>query len=236
MNIIPRRDFLKYTSLAIGSTAFISATDRASAEDPTTDLQSQSTDYSNLSPSEAISELMAGNQRFVQQTLQNPHQDRSRLKQTALAQSPFACVLTCSDSRVVPEIIFDRGLGDLFVVRDAGNIATAGEIGSLEYGVSVLGAKVILVMGHQNCGAVRAALELKSSSGFIASLINEILPAVEMAKQKNGELIYNSITTNILLQKRKIQTSPIISQLVTQNLLEVIGAYYDLETGKVTLL
>ncbi len=238
MKNLARRNFFKYAAAALGSFSAIAATNNkinaAEAEDKV--IKASKKNYLDMSPDEAISELMAGNKRFVAQRSINPNQSKLRLKETAESQSPFAAILTCADSRVSPEIVFDRGLGDLFVVRDAGNIATSEEIGSLEYGVSVLNAKVIIVMGHQNCGAVQAAMKLGSTSGFIASIVNEILPAVEMAKQQNGELIYNAITANVLLQKQKITTSPVISQLVAENKVKVIGAYYDLGTGKVDLL
>lgn len=237
MKNIARRNFLKYTAASIGTASLITAApniDAASAREK--NLKARVNNYADMSPDEAISELMNGNKRFVEQKSINPNQSRLRLAAVAEGQAPFACVLTCSDSRVAPEIVFDRGLGDLFVVRDAGNIATSGEIGSLEYGVSVLGAKAIVVMGHKNCGAVQAAIKLGSTSGFIASIVNEILPAVEMAKEKDGELIQNTITANILLQKSKVQTSPIISQLVKENKVKIIGAYYDLETGRVDLV
>ncbi len=238
-NNIARRNFLKYSAAAIGTSSLvITSSNNANGSELTKDnLANENKRYSErLSPDEAIEELMRGNRRFARQKSTNPNQSRFRLRQISSAQSPFACILTCADSRVPPEIIFDRGLGDLFVVRDAGNIATPGEIGSLEYGALILGAKAIVVMGHQNCGAVQAAMQLQSSSGFIGSIINEILPAVQIAETQSGDRVYNTVKANVLLQKRKLETSPVISKLVKENKLKVIGAYYNLQTGKVEVL
>ncbi|MGF1489211.1 MAG: carbonic anhydrase [Prochloraceae cyanobacterium] len=236
---LARRKFLKYGAAAIGSYSIVTSASqsaKATTAEPTEKIIAQNDPYGDMSPEEAISELIRGNRRFVRQRSRNPNQDRLRLLQVSEAQSPFACILTCADSRVPPEIIFDRGLGDLFVVRDAGNIATPGEIGSLEYGALVLGAKAIVVMGHQSCGAVQAAMELGSTPGFIGSIINEILPAVQMSSNKSGDRLYNAIAANVVLQKQKVQTSPVISKLVAENKVKVVGAYYNLQTGRVDII
>ncbi|MDJ0713270.1 MAG: carbonic anhydrase [Prochloraceae cyanobacterium] len=236
---IARRKLLQYGTAAIGSYAVLTSMgNKINAAESTDKLVASAGNkkFSNLSPDQAISELVQGNQRFIRQRSRNPNQSRLRLLETSDSQSPFACILTCSDSRVPPEIIFDRGLGDLFVVRDAGNIATSGEIGSLEYGALVLGAKAVVVMGHQNCGAVKAAIELGSTSGFIGSIINEILPAIQISRSKEGDLVYNAIIANIQLQKQKVQTSPVISKLTKENKIKVVGAYYNLENGRVEIL
>lgn len=237
---IARRKLLKYSAAAIGSyTLFTSANKNANAKtfEPRHEiLAAENNKYSDMSPEEAISKLIEGNKRFVRQKSRNPNQDRLRLVQLTDAQSPFACILTCSDSRVVPEIVFDRGLGDLFVVRDAGNIATSGEIGSLEYGTLILGAKAIIVMGHTNCGAVKAAMKLESFPGFIGTIINEILPAVQISRNQSGDQLHNAITANVMLQKQKIKTSPIISKLTQANKIKVVGAYYHLQTGRVEII
>ena len=234
---LSRRKLLKYSTAAIGSYTLVTASEqKISAAKSTEEIIAPGNKiYSKMSPNEAISELLQGNQRFVRQKTINPNQDRLRLVQVSQAQSPFACVLTCADSRLPPEIIFDRGLGDLFVVRDAGNIATAGEIGSLEYGVSVLGAKAIVVMGHENCGAVQAAMELGATTGFIGSIINEILPAIQMSKDQPGDRVNNAVIANVMLQKQKVQTSPVISQLTQENKIKVVGALYNLQTGRVEI-
>lgn len=233
-----RRKLLKYGAAAIGSYSVVAATGNTTKAATSTEraIAARDKSSSDMTPEEAILELIRGNQRFVRQTSTNPNQDRLRLQQVSQGQSPFACVLTCADSRVPPEILFDCGLGDLFVVRDAGNIATSGEIGSLEYGALVLGAKAIVVMGHQSCGAVQAAMKLGSTSGFIGSIINEILPAVQISKNQPGDRLYNAITANVKLQKQKVQTSPVISKLSQENKIKVVGAYYNLQTGKVEII
>lgn len=235
---IPRRKLLKYTIATAGTYSIIEAVDRQNklrAEQKNSNIAVEKESYI-MTPDQVISELMRGNQRFIRQITTNRDRDILRLREVSEAQSPFACILTCADSRVPPEIIFDRGLGDLFVVRDAGNIATPGEIGSLEYGALVLGAKAIIVMGHQDCGAVRAAMKLGATSGFIGSIVNEILPAIQISRQQEGDLVYNSIISNIILQKQKIQTSPVISKLIQENKIKVVGAYYNLQNGKVDIL
>nr|MDJ0717598.1 carbonic anhydrase [Prochloraceae cyanobacterium] len=149
---------------------------------------------------------------------------------------PLACILSCADSRVSVEIIFDRGLGDLFVVRDAGNIATPEEIGSLEYGTLLLGAKVLLVLGHERCGAIKATLASKPLPGQIGSIVEAIKPAVERARNKPGDRVQNLVKENIFLQIERLHTSEVISQLVQEGKLKVVGAYYDLDTGEVHLI
>ncbi|MDJ0727633.1 MAG: carbonic anhydrase [Prochloraceae cyanobacterium] len=235
---LARRKLLKYGAAAIGSYSLVTVGAKKTTALETEDriVVSQNNQYADMSPQEAIDELVRGNQRFIRQKSRNPNQDRFRLRQVSASQSPFACILTCSDSRVPPEILFDRGLGDLFVVRDAGNIATPGEIGSLEYGALVLGAKAVVIMGHQSCGAVQAAMQLGSTPGFIGSVINEILPAVTISRNKSGDRVYNAIIANVMLQKQRVQTSPIISQLIEENKVTVVGAYYNLQTGKVEII
>jgi len=236
---IERRKFLRYGTAALGSYALVTTMGskiNAAESTETTVASAGNKRYSNMSPDQAISELVQGNQRFVRQRARNPNQSRLRLLETSEGQSPFACILTCSDSRVPPEIIFDRGLGDLFVVRDAGNIATPEEIGSLEYATLLLGTKVLLVLGHERCGAIQATLATKPLPGQIGSIIEAIKPAVERAKNKPGDPVQNLVKENIFLQIERLHTSEVISQLVQQRKLKVVGAYYDLDTGKVHLI
>ena len=163
-SFMERRNFLKLGAAALSTASVTAVIGKASNAGNPGLTSSQETviaqkdNSEGMSPDEVLAVLMAGNQRFVDQKRKNPSQDIIRIKEVAEGQSPFACILGCADSRVPPEIIFDRGLGDLFVVRDAGNVATPEEIGSLEFGTLVLGSKVLMVMGHQNCGAVKAAI------------------------------------------------------------------------------
>lgn len=242
-NFMARRNFLKLGAFAALSTVTITtvigkksnASNRTLASSPET-VMAQNDSVAEISPDETLEALMAGNKRFVDQKRKNPSQDIVRIKEVSEGQSPFACILGCADSRVPPEIIFDRGLGDLFVVRDAGNVATPEEIGSLEFGTLILGAKVLMVMGHQNCGAVKAAIKGGSLPGSIGSIVEAILPAVERTTGEAGDPVENAVKANVFLQKEKVKSSPVISQLIKENKLKVVGAYYNLKTGEVTLI
>ncbi len=189
-----------------------------------------------MSPDEILEILMAGNKRFVENKRTNPNISIARLTEVAAGQAPFASIVSCADSRVPVEIIFDRGLGDLFVVRGAGNIATPEEIGSIEFGTLVLGSKVLMVLGHENCGAVKAAMAGKPVPGQIGSIIAAIKPAVEGAKGKPGDPVENAVKANVFQQIKIINSSPIITQLVKENKLKVVGAYYDLDQEKVYII
>ena len=190
----------------------------------------------DITPDNALQKLIEGNQRFVARKRTNPNQDIVRLTEVAKGQKPFAAVLGCADSRVPAEIVFDQGLGDLFVCRVAGNVATPEEIGSLEFGSLVLGSKVIMVLGHKRCGAVDATIKGAQVPGQIGSLLDAIKPAVEKAKDRTGDRLEETCKTNIMLQAEKLKSSPVISQLIKENKLKVVGGYYDLDTGKVTMV
>ncbi len=145
--------------------------------------------------------------------------------------------ISCADSRVPVEIVFDRGIGDIFVVRDAGNIATPEEIGSLEYGTAILGSKILMVLGHEKCGAVKAALEGKPLPGQIGSIVAAIQPAINRASQNDSPEFYTeTIKKNVLLQINKLNASPLLYNLVQEGKLKIVGAYYSLKTGKVEIL
>jgi carbonic anhydrase len=189
-----------------------------------------------LTPDQALKKLLDGNKRFVERKRQNPNQDLARLNEVAQDQKPFAAVLSCADSRVPLEILFDQGIGDLFVVRVAGNISSMEDIASEEFGTLVLGAKILLVLGHERCGAVKAALTGGEFPGVIGSLVYAIKPAVDASAGKPGDPLENAIKTNVLLQMKRLQTSPVISKLVQAGNLKVVGGYYDLDTGRVMLL
>ena len=190
----------------------------------------------DMTPAQAVQMLMDGNQRFVKGKRENPHQNMSRLTEVAQVQKPFACILSCADSRVPSEIIFDQGFGDLFVCRVAGNIATPEEIGSLEFGTLVLGSKVLMVMGHERCGAVSATIKGAQVPGQIATLIDAIKPAIEKSKNQPGDKLENAIKSNVLYQIGKLKASPVISQLIKEEKLKIVGGYYDLDTGAVTMV
>ncbi len=190
-----------------------------------------------MNANEALSALKTGNIRYVKGELLHPHTDNTRRDSLQESQHPFAVVLSCADSRVVPELIFDQGLGDLFVIRVAGNIAKEKVLGSIEYAVKYLQSKLVVVLGHENCGAVKAALSSDDPGGHIGSIIEKIKPAVYMAKRMEGDLLTNSIKNNAHIVSEEIQESrPILAEAITQDGLMVVSAYYQLSTGEVEFL
>lgn len=186
----------------------------------------------------AIERLMAGNQRYVANQLIHPDLTHinQRRAETAKEQYPFAIVLTCSDSRVTPEVLFDQGMGDLFVVRVAGNIVDNAVTGSIEYAAEHLGASLVMVLGHERCGAVNAAVN-NSREAHIADLARAIKPAVERAKSQPGDMVENAVRENVRLVVRQLQSSqPILASMLTKKRLWIVGGYYDLERGAVSLV
>ena len=185
-------------------------------------------------PDAALAELMAGNKRFANNDLPSLQHDLDILKQhTVEKQEPFAAVLSCADSRVPVEIVFDQSIGHIFVTRVAGNIVTPEIIGSLEYGAAVLGTKVILVMGHSNCGAVKATIKGEAVPGQISSLFPHIQPAVNEA----GHDLVAATKANAKIQAMLLsQSSPVISGMVKDGKVKVAAAYYDVGSGVVSLI
>jgi len=182
----------------------------------------------------ALRELTAGNQRFTENRLTAHELDLAILKEhTTEKQEPFATVLSCADSRVPVELIFDQSIGHLFVTRVAGNVVTPEIIASIEYGAAVLGTKVILVMGHGGCGAVKAAIQAKEVPGQISALYPHIQPAIDQA----GPNLEEAIRANARIQAALLrEASTVVSGLLKENKLKVIAGYYDLASGSVTLL
>ncbi|MBW4685733.1 MAG: carbonic anhydrase [Komarekiella atlantica HA4396-MV6] len=187
-------------------------------------------------PEKGLQLLLEGNDRFVKRKRKNPNQGYSRLQEVAKGQKPFASILGCADSRVPSEIIFDQGLGDLFVCRIAGNVATPEEIGSLEFGSLVLGTTVIMVVGHERCGAIEAAIKGAQVPGQIGSLIDAIKPAVEKSQGQPGDKVANACKSNVLVQIDKLKASPVLAELIKANKLKIVGGYYDLDTGRVSIV
>ena len=188
----------------------------------------------SLTPDAALQQLIDGNRRFAEGHMTSFEEDLSVLKaKTAEKQEPFAAVLSCADSRVPVELIFDQSIGHLFVTRVAGNIATSAMIASLEYGVAVLGTKAIIVLGHANCGAVKASIEAKAVPGQISALYPYIRPAVDQA----GADLDAAIKANAKIQAALLrQSSPVFAEQIKQNQLKIVGGYYDLASGAVTVL
>lgn len=189
---------------------------------------------SKLSPDAALKELMDGNRRFTSGRLTAPEQDLAILKQNTIdKQEPFAALLSCADSRVPVEIVFDQSIGHIFVTRVAGNIVTPEIIASLEYGAAVLGTKVILVMGHGSCGAVKATIQAKEVPGQISALYSHIQPAVDQA----GPNLEAATKANAKIQAALLrQASTVIAGLVKESKLKVVAGYYDIASGAASLL
>ena len=231
----------------------------AHAADPT------HSDYPTVPPTDAISRLKEGNARFTAGNMRHPHESRDdrsymakssyenagaiplgmtaeqaakRRAELAKSQHPFAIILSCSDSRVPPEIVFDEGLGDLFIVRVAGNVLNDEGLGSIEYGVDVLGARLILVLGHQSCGAVDAAMKTIAAKGkapgHIQSLVTAIKPVVDSTPKSDLDTMIKANVKHVVDALRS--STPILKAKVDSGDVQVIGGYYTLDTGAVTFL
>jgi carbonic anhydrase len=192
------------------------------------------------SPDEALAQLLAGNKRYV--TGQNMHHDFGP-ERPSLAQSqhPFAIILGCADSRVAPELAFDQTRGRLFVVRLAGNFVDDNGLASIEFGASVLGASLIMVLGHNECGAVKAAVDVVTENaqlpGHLPGLVANLKASVEKAQGETGSLVDNAIRANVLLNVEALRNSePVLADMVKQNRLRVLGGLYELATGRVEVL
>jgi carbonic anhydrase len=189
---------------------------------------------SQLTPDAALKQLMDGNARFVSLKMTSFEHDLQILREhNAEKQEPFAAVLSCADSRVPIEVAFDQTIGHIFVTRVAGNVATSEIIASLEYGAAVLGTKVILVLGHSGCGAVKAALQGKEVPGQISSLF----PHLQLAIDQGGHDLTATTKANAQIQARLLrESSTVIATMVKDNKVKVVAGMYEIATGKVTIL
>lgn len=195
-------------------------------------LGSPSDESKNVhTPADALKRLYQGNLRFSQGQSLDENRDLSRVKEVAAGQKPFAAFLGCADSRVPVEIVFDQGFGDIFVTRIAGNVASSENIGSLEFGTEVLGAKVLYVLGHTQCGAVEATMKGEDVPGQISGLFQHIRPAVKTANGNLDKAIEQNVRNQAILLA---ESSPVISRLVKKGELLVAGGVYNLQTGLVT--
>ena len=250
--------YQRFVSICIGLT-LLGANQFTQAADPT------HPDQPIVSPAEAISRLKEGNGRFTAGNPQHPHesvderkyiaanssenagmvslgmtseQAAKRRAELAKSQHPFAIILSCSDSRVPPEIVFDEGLGDLFIVRVAGNVLNDEGLGSIEYGVDVLGARLIVVLGHQSCGAVDAAMKTVAAKGkapgHIQSLVTAIKPVVNSTPKGDLDTMIKANVKHVVDALRS--STPILKARVDSGDVQVIGGYYTLDTGAVTFL
>ena len=195
-----------------------------------------------VGPDQAYAKLKDGNERFVSGKMMHPNYDRKRRYETAKGQTPFVTIIGCSDSRVPVEILFDQGVGDTFVIRVAGNVCDTDEIGSIEYGVDHLGTPLVVVLGHELCGAVTAVVKDEDVHGSIPALVDNIGPAVEYAKKLHprlapDDLVPFAVRANVMqsIEDLLAHSEAVRGRAVNHRVL-IVGAVYDLETGKVSWL
>jgi len=224
----------RWIALALGGALALGA---ASAAGTTATSAGATAAPAGATAASALAELKAGNGRHMKHHYAHPHQTASRMHALADGQHPHAIVLSCSDSRVPPEIVFDQGLGDLFTVRVAGNVAGDAELASIEYAVEHLHVPLLVVMGHESCGAVAAAIEGGEAPGHIAALVGVIQPSVEKARALPGDLSTNAVRVNVETMVTALRSShPILDQHVADGTLVIVGGVYSLKTGAVAWL
>jgi len=193
-----------------------------------------------ISPDAALARLMKGNHRYVE-GVGRRYDFKSEREALSRGQNPFAAILSCADSRIAPEFCFDTARGDVFVCRVAGNLATAEIVASLEYAVQVLNTPLVMVLGHDACGAVDAAIKsIKDATtlpGHLPSLVDAIKPAVDAAKGESGDMLANTIRKNVALNVEKLKgVAPILKSFVDDKKIRIVGGVYELRTGKVELV
>ncbi len=195
-------------------------------------------DAAFLDPRIAIQKLMGGNKRFVEGKSIKPRQDGSTVKSLENGQAPFATIVGCSDSRVPNEVVFDQGLGDLFIIRTAGQVSAAASYGSMEFAVLKLNTKLLVVLGHTECGAVAAAVQRPENvPGHIVALINDIKPSVAKCAHLPGDPVNNAVRQNVIDQVENLRNlEPILYKKYKEGEILIVGAVYDIHTGKVEFL
>ena len=209
-------------ALTIGLSALASAADHTGPSIP---------------PNVALAKLLDGNARYASGGASHPRQGEGRRAEVAKGQKPFAIVVACSDSRTAPELVFDQGLGDVFVTRLAGSIVDDAALGSIEYAIDHLGASVIVVLGHERCGAVEAAMAGGSLPGKLGAFVKPILPAVEAVKRSGHPTLDAAIDENARRTAAGLTVrSSLLEERVKAGALKIVAARYDLDTGRVTLV
>jgi len=193
-----------------------------------------------ISPDEALKRLMAGNERYVSGNSET-HDFKDEREALVSGQNPFVAVLSCSDSRIAPEYAFDTARGDLFAIRVAGNFVTDEGLASLEYGVAVLGAPLILVLGHESCGAIEAGIKAVKDHavfpGQIQKLTDALKPSIEQVIKRPGDLVANATAQNVKNSVERLkQATPLLTDALGSGKLKIVGGVYRLATGKVELI
>lgn len=232
-SVTSRREFVQLAGLAAGAIGLGQVATSSAADAPAVDR----------SPDAVLARLVAGNQRFARGRSMVRRRSPADFASDAEGQTPLAAIVACADSRVAPELVFDQGVGDLFVVRVAGNFVTGtGPVlkGSLEFGTGVLGCSLIMVLGHSQCGAVKAAIAKAETGeplpGAIDSMVDLIIPAVEKSKGMPGDPLENATRANVQRCVGLLKgLDPIISELVKAGKVKVVGGVYELGTGLVEL-
>jgi carbonic anhydrase len=231
---LSRRAFLHWSGVAAASMTLA-----ACGTSPAAPLTSGA-EAPVANPDQALQRLMEGNQRYVASKTLPLNESESRRTEVAQGQHPFATVFSCVDSRVPPELVFDRGLGDLFVIRTAGHVIDKAVLGSLEFAVAELHIPLMMVLGHEKCGAVKATVEAVEKNAHAEAdidwLVEGIRPAVEKSKGTPGDALDNAVKANIELTVERLKASPILSEAIGTGQLKIVGARYDLDTGSVEMV
>jgi carbonic anhydrase len=229
---VSRRRFLSFSAAALAAGHFVSPAMAQKAASPAPNA---------ISPDEALKRIMEGNARYAANSMTNKDFTVGRAAR-ASAQYPVAGIISCADSRLAPELAFDQGPGELFVVRVAGNFVNDDGLASIEYGVKFLGTPLVMVLGHSGCGAVDATIKVLKDNvvlpGHLPELVNSIKPAVEAARKADpSDLLVEATKENVRLNVKKLTSSdPILSGFVKEGKLKIVGGVYDIATGKVNLL
>ena len=222
-----RRNFLKTLGVGAGALAFGASTAQAAEPAPVA-----------MTPDEALAILKDGNAKFLAGEVNLEVASAERRLEIAKGQRPFVVLVGCSDSRVSPEILFERGLGELFIIRNAGNVVDLAALGSIEYGVLEFGVPLIVVLGHEKCGAVTAAVEIVENNatfpGSIDNMVQPIIPAVLAVREQPGDLLDNAVRENVrrIVEDLKF-ADPLLAAPLADGRLKIVGARYDLDTGAV---
>jgi carbonic anhydrase len=193
------------------------------------------------SPERALQMLAEGNARYVSGATTGPHRGLDRRAEVASGQYPYATILSCADSRVPPELVFDAGLGDLFVHRVAGNVLNDEMLGSIEYGAAVLRSPLIMVLGHERCGAVEAAVEAATQGtrfdGWVQSVVDAIFPAAASVRGMAGNMLDNATRANVaLVVGQLVSSSPLLAEMAGRGAIKIVGGYYSLQSGQVGVM
>ncbi|MFJ7276750.1 carbonic anhydrase [Kitasatospora sp. NPDC098663] len=222
----------------VGATVALAGCTSTRADSPTTSASPQARPST---PAAAFTRLMEGNKRWVSGNLQHPDRDPNRRQLVAQEQEPFGAILSCIDSRVPPELLFDTGLGDLYVMRTGGEAVGPVVTGSVEYGPMTSGTPLVVVLGHQRCGAVKAAYESlrddKPLPGNLQAIVKALQPAYEQAVREGGaDPVETMARAQVTLTAADLRSNQDLAPLVGKGALAVVGAYYSLDTGEVEVL